>query len=163
MRAGDIISRLCVGTAISATMLILMSPNAAAQSARNPARQAAFEFERPEGFAFGEEEAPIDVSTRDAAGNRLVVDGLIVPFGDPSSLPLPLDRALGVSTGLGTVSSFSGAGVTLPGQSASGAAIGNQINVTTNGSNNTVVVNARQTNNGDQRVILNGSINLDDQ
>ncbi len=151
-----------MAAAISAALFICVSSSAAAQSARNPARQATFEFERPEGFEFGEEEAPIDVSTRDAAGNRLVVDGLIVPFGDPSSLPLPLDRALGLSTGFGALSTFSGAGVTVPGQSATGAAIGNQINVTTNGSNNTVVVNARQTNNGDQRVILNGSINLDD-
>lgn len=163
MRAGDIIiARIAAGVAFGAALLTLVIPEAAAQSARNPARQAAFEFERPEGFEFGEEEAPIDVSTRDAAGNRLVVDGLIVPFGDPSSLPLPLDRALGLSTGFGALSSFSGAGVTVPGQNVSGAAIGNQINVTTNGSNNVVVVNAHQTNNGDQRVILNGSINLDD-
>lgn len=154
--------RLRLAAAIALAASLLASTGAQAQSARNPARQTVDEFERPTGIAFGAEEAPYDASTRDLAGNRLIIDGIIVPNGDPSSLPVPLDRALGVNTGFANSSLFTSTG-TVAGTAASrqsGAAIGNQINVTTNGSNNTVIVNARQTNTGAQTVILNGSLNL---
>jgi len=42
------------------------------------------------------------------------------------------------------------------GFSGTGAAIGNQLNVNTTGSFNTVVVNSTQINNGNQTVIING-------
>jgi holdfast attachment protein HfaA len=42
------------------------------------------------------------------------------------------------------------------GFSGTGAAIGNQLNVNTTGSFNTVVVNSTQINHGNQTVIING-------
>ena len=44
----------------------------------------------------------------------------------------------------------------------SGTAVGNQLNVITNGSNNTIIIDSTQINNGDQTVILNGELNLND-
>ena len=44
----------------------------------------------------------------------------------------------------------------------SGTAVGNQLNVITNGSNNTIIIDATQINNGDQSVVLNGELNLND-
>ena len=46
--------------------------------------------------------------------------------------------------------------------SLQGSAIGNQINVITQGNFNTVIVNATQTNTGNQSTVLNGSLNLND-
>jgi holdfast attachment protein HfaA len=42
----------------------------------------------------------------------------------------------------------------------SGTAIGNQLNVVTNGNNNTVIIDSTQINNGDQSVVLNGELDL---
>ena len=42
----------------------------------------------------------------------------------------------------------------------SGTAIGNQLNVVTNGSYNTVIIDSTQINNGDQSVVLNGELDL---
>ena len=43
---------------------------------------------------------------------------------------------------------------------ASGTAVGNQLNVITQGSWNTVIVNSTQINNGNQTTVLNGKIDL---
>ncbi len=85
---------------------------------------------------------PYDARTRDLNANRVVVDGIIMTGDDLSSLPLSLVNSS--SGGLGY------AGVT-------GYAIGNQLNVTTTGSYNTVVVNSSQVNNGNQTVVINGA------
>lgn len=104
------------------------------------------EFERPYGFAYGEESRPFDAGTRDRQGNRVIVNGLIEG-----------------GTGLGT-SLYTGWGQTegATGMIGSGTAVGNQLNVITNGSNNTVIVDATQINNGDQSVVLNGELDLND-
>lgn len=142
--------------------LCIAAPQSFAQSARNRAPQSTFEFERPTGFNFGDEEGAIDVSTRDADGNRVIIDGLIVPNGDPSSLPVPIDRALGRTSGFANSSVFGTGGGIFGSGSGSGQAIGNQLNIITNGSYNTVIVDSTQINNGNQKVVLNGSLNLDD-
>lgn len=95
---------------------------------------------------------PVSGSTRDANGNRLIVNGLI-------------------QTGVGSYSSSSGGGsatghwgtggdgrTTIGGSSA----IGNQLNVVVQGNHNTVIVNSTQTNTGDIRAgtSLNGTLNL---
>ncbi len=85
---------------------------------------------------------PYDARTRDLNANRVVVDGIIMTGDDLSSLPLSL-----VNSGSGGMGY---AGIT-------GYAIGNQLNVTTTGSFNTVVVNSSQVNNGNQTVIINGA------
>lgn len=87
-------------------------------------------------------------STRDANGNRLVVNGLIQAGASSYS-----SASGGVST------RYSGAG----GSAISGAsAIGNSLNVVVQGSNNTVIVNSNQTNTGDVTAgtVLNGALRL---
>jgi holdfast attachment protein HfaA len=101
------------------------------------------EFSRPYGINPGDETRPYDARTRDLNGNRVIVNGRIVVADDLSTLPLGLYNADG--SGLG----FSG----------TGTAIGNQLNVQTNGSFNTVIVNSTQINNGDQTVVIGGSVN----
>jgi holdfast attachment protein HfaA len=99
------------------------------------------EFSRPYGINPGDESRPYDARTRDLNGNRVIIDGRMVTGDDLSSLPLGLYNSS--NTGMG----FSG----------TGAAIGNQLNVNTSGSFNTVVVNSTQINNGNQTVnIING-------
>ena len=100
------------------------------------------EFSRPYGVNPGDESRPYDARTRDLNGNRVIVDGRIVTGDDLSSLPLGLYN--GGSTGMG----FSG----------TGTAIGNQLNVNTSGSFNTVVVNSTQINNGNQTVNVTGVV-----
>jgi holdfast attachment protein HfaA len=97
------------------------------------------EFSRPYGTNPGDESRPYDARTRDLNGNRVIIDGRIVTGDDLSSLPLGLYNSSG--TGMG----FSG----------TGSAIGNQLNVNTSGSFNTVVVNSTQINNGNQTVNIN--------
>ena len=98
------------------------------------------EFSRPYDLSPTDMTRPYDARTRDLNGNRVIIDGRIVVGDDLSSLPLGLYNSSG---GLG----FSGTGV----------AIGNQLNVNTSGSFNTVIVNSTQVNNGDQTVVLNGT------
>jgi holdfast attachment protein HfaA len=104
------------------------------------------EFERPFGFSYGEESRAFDAGTRDANGNRVIVNGL-------------LEGGTGLGTGLHT-----GWGQTAGAQGmiGTGSAIGNQLNVITNGSFNTVIIDSTQINNGDQTVALNGELNLND-
>lgn len=82
----------------------------------------------------GQENRPIDVSTRDANGNRVIVDGLILSGEDQSSFA----RASGAADAV------AGAGVAGGGSTA----IGNNLLVVTQGNYNTVIVNSSQTNNG---------------
>ena len=73
-------------------------------------------------------------STRDANGNRLIVDGIIQAGASAYS-----------SASGGVSSTFSGAGGTTLGGST---AIGNSLNVVVQGNHNTVIVNSTQVNNG---------------
>ncbi|MDO9588583.1 MAG: holdfast anchoring protein HfaA [Brevundimonas sp.] len=87
-------------------------------------------------------------STRDANGNRLIVDGIIQA------------GASSYSSATGGVSSrFSGAGGTAIGGST---AIGNSLNVVVQGNHNTVIVNSSQVNNGNVTAgtSLNGTLRL---
>ena len=96
----------------------------------------------------------IDVSTKDANGNHVIVDG-IIQNGATNSVFNKTSQ-----TGVGDA--VSGAGATASGVAASNTAIGNNITVVTQGSNNTVIVNATQTNTGavTATTVLNGQINL---
>lgn len=146
---------ITAGVAVVGGIVILLSGPADAQQARREA-QSTNEFERPIGFGYGQESQPYDAATR-VNGNRVVVNGLIeggtgVAFYGQAS-------ATASASASATASASAGA---FAGASASSMAVGNQINVVTNGSNNTVVVNATQTNSGNQTVVLNGKVNLDD-
>lgn len=95
-------------------------------------------YNTPYGMSPGQETKPINPSLRDANGNLTVVNGQFTSSN--------FSQQSGVQT----------AGTTLNGSSGSGAmfggatAIGNSLNVVTTGSNNTVIVNSTQTNNGNQ-------------
>ncbi len=132
---------------------ILASP---AQAQANPAPGWAGELERPWGFGYGQETQGFDANTRDANGNRLIVDGRIMAGMDQSTL-----STSSAASGASAWSQAQG-GAGLGGRINSGAAIGNQLNVITQGNYNTVIVNAQQTNTGNQTTELNGRINLDD-
>ena len=82
----------------------------------------------------GSENHPVDVSTRDANGNRVIVDGLILTGDDQSSF----------TSASGAFDSFAGVGAGSGGSSA----IGNSLVVVTQGNNNTVIVSSNQTNTG---------------
>ena len=97
---------------------------------------------------------PVTGSTRDANGNRLVVDGLIQSGASSYS-----------SASGGVATTFNGAG----GQSTNGqtqiggaTAMGNSLNVVVQGNNNTVIVNSNQTNTGNVTAgtVLNGTLRL---
>ena len=101
-------------------------------------------YNAPFGLQPGQENAPPNASLRDGNGNLTVVNGQFT--------------SANFGTAAGASASGSGAGMASSGAGMSGAsattgtatAIGNQLNVVTLGSNNTVVVNATQTNNGNQ-------------
>lgn len=115
-------------------------------SANAQAAGSVSEFERPYGYGYGQEQTPYSANTRDRLGNRVIINGLI-------------EGGSGLGTGLNT-----GWGQTdgATGMIGSGTAVGNQLNVITNGSNNTIIIDSTQINNGDQTVVLNGELDLND-
>jgi holdfast attachment protein HfaA len=135
------------GVALIGGLLALLSLPAHAQAA-----SVSGEFERPFGFAYGQEQSAFDANTRDANGNRLILDGRIMTGMDQSTL----------STATASASSWAQAtaGAGFGNGAAQGTSIGNQVNVITQGNFNTVIVNATQTNNGNQTTVLNGKIDL---
>jgi holdfast attachment protein HfaA len=90
-------------------------------------------------------------STRDANGNRLIVDGVIQSGASAYS-----SATGGVST---TYAGAGGSGGTTVGGST---AIGNNLNVVVQGNHNTVIVNSTQVNNGavTAGTSLNGTLRL---
>jgi len=91
-------------------------------------------------------------STRDANGNRLVVNGVIQAGASSYS------NATG-----GASSSFSGVGGGDGSSTIGGStAIGNSLNVVVQGNHNTVIVNSSQVNNGavNAGTALNGTLRL---
>jgi holdfast attachment protein HfaA len=86
------------------------------------------------GRVAGSENHPVAVSTRDANGNRVIVDGLILTGEDQSSF----------SRTSGAIDSYAGVGASSGGSTA----VGNSLVVVTQGSYNTVIVNSKQTNTG---------------
>ena len=119
---------------------------AGAASAQSTGSSGAAQFQAGYGGARYTTAQPVTGSTRDANGNRLIVDGLIQAGASAYS---------SASGGVGA--SFSGAG------GISGAsAIGNSLNVVVQGNHNTVIVNSTQTNNGNVTAgtTLNGTLRL---
>lgn len=86
------------------------------------------------GRVSGQENRAADVSTRDLNGNRVIIDGLIQVGEDQSTFA----RASGAAEAFAGVGAIGG-GAT---------AIGNNLTVITQGSNNTVIVKSTQTNHG---------------
>ncbi|WP_332660408.1 holdfast anchoring protein HfaA [Brevundimonas sp.] len=90
-------------------------------------------------------------STRDANGNRLIIDGVIQAGASTYS-----------SASGGVSSSFSGAGGSGGSAIGGSTAIGNNLNVVVQGNHNTVIVNSTQVNNGaiNAGTSLNGTLRL---
>ena len=88
-------------------------------------------------------------STRDANGNRLIVNGIIQSGASAYS---------STTGGVGYAGSASGNGQTIGGSTA----IGNSLNVVVQGNHNTVIVNSTQVNNGNVTAgtDLNGTLRL---
>jgi len=93
--------------------------------------------------------APQTGSTRDANGNRLIVNGIIQTGASAYSA---------TSGGVGSQGYVSGNGQTIGGSTA----IGNSLNVVVQGNHNTVIVNSSQVNNGNVTAgtDLNGTLRL---
>jgi holdfast attachment protein HfaA len=102
-------------------------------------------------------ESPVNVSTKDANGNMTIVDGVMQAAQGSIFSNL---ASMGVATSTSGASSASASGA---GGVGSATAIGNNLSVVVNGDNNTVIVNATQTNNGTvtATTVLNGKVNLD--
>ena len=90
------------------------------------------------GRTAGQENRMVDYSTRDANGNRVIVDGVMLTGADQS--------VYSSSQSSGSLDSYSGVGAL--GGYGSSTAIGNNLTVVTQGNNNTVIVNSSQINNG---------------
>lgn len=109
------------------------------------------EFNAGYGRYSGQENRAVDVTTRDANGNRVIVDGLILTGEDQSSF----------SRAGGAADAFAGVGALGGGATA----IGNNLVVVTQGNHNTVIVNSSQVNNGPVTATtqLNGGVSGDGQ
>ncbi|MFD1192723.1 holdfast anchoring protein HfaA [Phenylobacterium conjunctum] len=86
------------------------------------------------GRVMGQEARPVETSTRDANGNRVIINGLLT---EPTGL------SGGLGAGLGDASSPFG-----PLGQIDVSAVANQINIVAGGSWNTIIVEATQTNSG---------------
>jgi len=118
----------------AAALALIMVATGSAASAQTMSTTSTG-FETGYGRTRGQEEKAIDVSTRDANGNRVLLDGVIVTGSDQSIYSKSLTYGAG--------DSYSGAGAI-----GGATAIGNNLSVVVNGNYNTVIVNSTQINNG---------------
>jgi holdfast attachment protein HfaA len=151
--------RMIQAAAAAGLAATLAAGPALAQSASSTASQ----FSHGYGPGAGDLNGPVNVNTRDANGNRTIVDG-VIQNGNTNSIfgKLSVNGALDQFSGAGSASG-SGAGGTAVGTAT---AIGNNLVVETNGNFNTVIVNATQTNTGAitaTTTVLNGKLKLDGQ
>jgi holdfast attachment protein HfaA len=127
------ISAAVLALAMAATGLVLSSPARAQTLDANAAA-----FNAGYGRMAGSENHVLQYSTRDANGNRVIVDGVMLTGADQS--------VYSSSQSSGSLDSYSGVGAL--GGYGSSTAIGNNLTVVTQGNNNTVIVNSSQINNG---------------
>ena len=141
--------RLFLSTAVVAVVAAASLP-AAAQSTGSG---GASRFQQGYGGARQAANTATTGYTRDANGNRLIVNGIIQPGASSYS-----SQSGGVASAYAGAGSSSNGGTTIGGSTA----IGNQLNVVVQGSRNTVIVNSTQTNTGaiNAGTALNGNINL---
>lgn len=128
-----ILSKIAGPALLSLATAALLAP-ASAQAQSNGAAQ----YQAGYGNARYTTARPSTGSTRDANGNRLIVDGIIQSGASSYS------RQTG-----GVSSSYSGVGGSGDANAVGGStAIGNNLNVLVQGNRNTVIVNSTQTNTG---------------
>ncbi len=118
---------------LSLIALMAMSPGLA-QAQSSDTRSAA--YSTGYGLYRGQMQRAVNPSTRDANGNRILVDGVLSTGSDQS--------VYSSTSTWGAGDSYSGAGAY-----GGSTAIGNYLNVVVQGNYNTVIVNSNQVNNGD--------------
>ena len=136
---------LAAAPACAFVLALALAGGAQAQSSGSGSQ-----FNAGYGGAGSQMATPINVSRAyDASGNHVVVDGVTQTGSDESVFYAMHTNGAG--------DSYSGAGA------LGGVAIGNNLQVSVVGSNNTVVVNSTQTNNAPvtATTVLNGQVNLD--
>lgn len=126
-----ILSKTGLAACLTAAALAAGATGAAAQSMSSNSAS----FNAGWGRSAGQENHGVSVGTRDANGNRVIIDGVIQSGADQSSF---VRTDLGGASTNGFGAGFGGA-----------TAIGNNLTVVTQGSWNTVIVNSTQINNGD--------------
>jgi holdfast attachment protein HfaA len=140
----------------------ILAVNATAQDGGGWGDSSAAVFNAPKGYGSQAEfNGSPKGSTRDANGNRTIVNGRYT-----DNCYYNVD---GVTPGVGSRSKVTGTPGFPQNPCANGTAaaaiqnqaIGNNVTVVTTGHWNTVVVDTTQTNNGDQSATLNGGLNLD--
>lgn len=136
-------TRHAICTAMTAAALATSSSGVATAQMSNSAS-----YNSPYGMTQANENQTVDPSLRDSNGNLSVVNGQFT-----SSAMSQQSGVQGMSS-LGT--GGSGVGFSTPASNSTATAIGNQLNVVTVGNWNTVVVNAQQTNNGNQTATVDG-------
>lgn len=124
-----------LGAGLTAAVLSLGAFSAAGAQTMSSNSAA---FNAGYGRISGQENRVVEYSTRDANGNRIIVDGVMLTGADQS--------VYSSSNSSGSLDSYSGVGG-LGGYSGA-TAIGNNLTVITQGNNNTVIVNSTQTNTG---------------
>jgi holdfast attachment protein HfaA len=140
LSAALVSSVIAIAPALAAPVTIQQQQAQAAEGMANSAQ-----YNSGFGMAPGQENRPISGSNRDANGNLVIVNGIMSGAGTVSQQDAA--RQSGVAGGTG---------------GASATAIGNNLNVTVTGAWNTVIVDSKQTNNGDQNASasLNGKLNF---
>ena len=128
------VSMLTITKTAAAVLLLGVAAAGVAQAQDMNTNSAA--FNAGYGRVAGQENHAVNVGMRDANGNLVIVDGLILHGEDQSTF-----SASGAASG--AVDTFSGVGA-----SSSANAVGNNLQVITQGNYNTVIVNSVQTNNG---------------
>jgi holdfast attachment protein HfaA len=132
----------CAGIAAMA-MSVVCAPAAVAQIS------TASSYNSPYGMTQAQENQTVNPSLRDSNGNLALVNG---QFQSSSMSQQSGVQSMGV-LGNGGTTLGSNAGF---GPVGSSSAIGNSLNVITTGSDNTVIVDSTQTNNGNQTATVNG-------
>ncbi len=118
------------------TFILIGAVMIATPAFADPIPSGTGDVERAFGMNWESFDTPINPATRDANGNRTIVNGRMAIEGALTG---------GIMDGFG-----SGLGV------SSAQAIGNQLNVITQGNYNTVIVDSTQINNGDISADTNG-------
>src|SRR5258707_17760 len=119
--------------ALSFATIAVAALSSAAQAQSMSANSAS--FNAGYGRVAGQENHAVNVTLRDANGNLVIVDGMMLHGEDQSSF---------ASSSSGAVDTFAGVGAV----GGSSTAVGNNLVVITQGNYNTVIVNSQQTNTG---------------
>lgn len=142
---------------LKASLAALFAAGALAPAAFSQASNPS-DWTRPYGQAPGAETRPYAGARR--ASNRVVLNG-IMQTGVGVSAQAQAYANANASAQVNLSGGLSGGqqGLAGPFSSANAFAVGNQLNVIVNGNYNTVVVNSRQTNNGDVSANANAAAN----